>query len=281
MMARLFCLAYLAACICGNAEAVSYDPTKWKEVVPPAEANGGDYAVWWYSANYSRYEWRVSNRDGVPFVTIKDDSIGLETNSPNFVARVGRFVGGRPFAVNDGWLIGYNQGEFGAALYWFSRDGKDNYKISDHQVVCFFQLSNEVYAIEGLAHMLHSRGSIIHIAKDHDRWQATEAVKLPAAPEAIAIRRDGTMLITLSDSLVSVNSKFEIQTLLEYAQWGSLYPNSSILSPDERNLYIGMRQYVVEFYIDTGKLRYLVPSSDYINKLPPDFERSVRKPYDR
>ena len=65
--------------------------------------------------------------------TVDDGAAALETAQ--------QIVGGRhrPSArVDDGWLVGFNKGEFGAALYWFSADGKQNYKISDHQVWEFF-----------------------------------------------------------------------------------------------------------------------------------------------
>ena len=41
--------------------------------------------------------------------------------------------------VSDGWLIGFNAGEFGAGLWWFSPDGKKRYKISNDQVIGFFE----------------------------------------------------------------------------------------------------------------------------------------------
>ena len=40
--------------------------------------------------------------------------------------------------VSDGWIIGFNAGEFGAGLWWFSPDGKKREKISGDQVVGFF-----------------------------------------------------------------------------------------------------------------------------------------------
>jgi hypothetical protein len=88
-------------------------------------------------------------------------------------------------------------------------------------------------------------------------------------------------LITLADSLVSLESNFQIRTLLRNAPWGGLYPNSSALSRDERKLYIGMRQFVGEFNLETAKLRLLVPSHEFLNKLPTDEEKRIRKPYDR
>ena len=54
--------------------------------------------------------------------------------------------------ISDGWIIGFNAGEFGAGLWWFSPDGKKREKISEDQVVGFFVTDAGLLALEGLAH---------------------------------------------------------------------------------------------------------------------------------
>jgi hypothetical protein len=177
--------------------------------------------------------------------------------------------------------VAFNHGEFGAALYWFSNDGKRHYKISDHQVVDFAALPNGVHAIEGLAHLGISRGSLIRIARPgpRARWRAMPVISLPFAPYAMSVRRDNSLLVTLSDALLSVGEDNAKTTLLGNAPWSGLYPNSSVLSLDERKLYIGMRQFVAEFDIPTRKLRLLIPSDDFLNTLPKVDEQRIRKLY--
>jgi len=225
-------------------------------------------------------EWSVLTVVGKP-CGVRWEWGGLKAGPrPKFVPRAGSFMGAQAcFTVDDGWLIGFNQGEFGAELHWFSDDGKRNYKISDHQVVTFLSRADGIYAIEGLAHLGLSLGSVIRIArpKAGARWQASTFVKLPAAPYAVSTRRDGTMLVTLSNSLVSVGPDRKMETLLGDAPWGGLYPNSSILSADEERLYIGMRQFVGEYDFTTNKLRLLIPSKAFLNKLPKDEEKRIRE----
>ena len=82
------------------------------------------------------------------------DTTPIAAEHPEFTPAVGQFRGASAFArVGDGWFVGFNQGEFGAALYWFSLDGQRNYKISDHQVLQFVRVWDGICAIEGLAHM--------------------------------------------------------------------------------------------------------------------------------
>ena len=235
------------------------------------------------SANWSKHEWRVFIRNQIPCAQLTTEPPEKLPDRPNFVPRAGNFIegtftGGKAFArVDDGWLVGFNQGEFGAALYWFSSDGKQKYKISNHQVVDFLSLSNGIHAIEGLAHLGLSRGSVIRITRANasGRWQAASVAKLPAAPYSVALRRDDTMLISLSDSLVSLTPSYKIQYLLTNANWD--YPNSSILSPGERKLFIGMRQFVGEFDLTNYKFRFLIPSVEFLDKLPTEQEERFRK----
>jgi hypothetical protein len=238
--------------------------------------------LWFSAANDSKYEWRVSLVDGQPRACLATEPSQTPRNEPGFKPQAERFHRASAFAsVDDGWLVGFNDGEFGAALYWFSSDGKQNYKISDHQIVDFFSLPTGVHAIEGLAHLGLSQGSVIRIArpKAGERWQAGTFAQLPFAPYAISVRRDSFMLITLSDSLVSVDPDRAIQPLLSNAPWSGFYPNSSVLLPNEKELYVGMRQFVGEFDLTTKRLRLLVPSKEFLNKLSKDDENRIRKQY--
>jgi len=261
----------------------SNDLSEWKVTEPPPESRKGDRAAWFYAANYSKLEWQVFTQGGKPSASLGDDGVSKPSVRPTFTPKAGGFSGGSAFAqVDDGWIVGFNQGEFGAALYWFSFDGKRSYKISDHQVVDFFSLSEGIYAIEGLAHLSMSEGSVIRItrSKTGAPWEAVSVVKLPYAPYSVSVSRVGTMLITLSDSLVSVGPDRKVHTLLPNAPWSGFYPTSSILAPDEKRLYIGMRQFVGEFDLSTNKLRFLIPSEDFLNKLPKEDEELTRKQHD-
>lgn len=255
---------------------------RWREVSVPSGSDKGDRMAWFYAANNSHHKWRVFSKDGQICAQLTTAKPAEQRERPQFAPKAGGFLDASSFArVDDGWLVGFNEGEFGGAIYWFSTDGKRNYRVSDHLVVDFFSLPDGLYAIQGLAHMSQSVGSIVHLARPHPnaRWQATMVAKLPFAPYAVSVRRDGTMLITLSDSLVRVGSDRKITTLLSDPPWSGLLPNSSVLSSDEEKLYIGMHQFVGEFDIRTKKLRLLIPSTQFLNKLSKEGEQEIRKQY--
>ena len=256
--------------------------TQWQEVTVPSASRSGERMAWFFAAAYSNLEWRVYLDDGKPSASHSRASSNSRTERPQFVPKADQVHGGgRSAKVADGWLVGFNQGEFGATLYWFSDDGAHNYKVSHHQVVAFVTLPDGIYAVEGLVHLGISRGSIIQVArtKAGDHWEATTIADLPFALYAVVLRHEGTMLITLSDALVSFGADRKVHTVLADAPWGGLYPNSSLLSPDEQRLYIGMRQFVGEFDFYTNRLRLLIPSREFLNRLPKDDEERIRKQY--
>jgi len=226
-----------------------------------------------YAANHSKHEWRVSVERGHVCAQLTSVKLSGQHERP-------AIDGASSFArVDDGWLVGFNHGEWGGALYWYSPDGKNKYKVSDHQIVDFFSLPNGIHAIEGMAHLSINRGSIIRIARSepHSHWKAITVTSLFAKPYAISMHRDNAMLITLSNSLISVDTDYNISILLHDPPWGNLFPNSSVLSSDQQKLYIGMRQFVGEFDIPTKKVRLLIPSGAFLHKLSKKEEREIRK----
>jgi hypothetical protein len=252
------------------ADAVySHEVRKWQEVSLPPENDEYRRTAWFQAASFfsKSYEWRVFAEHDHIFAQIASEQRRRYRDRPDFSPKTEEFSTGPETAfmrVEDGWLTGFNEGEFGAALYWFSSDGKRNYKISDHQVVEFFSGLDGIYAIEGLGHMGYSRGSVIRIARAEPdgRWHASTMVELPGNPCTVSTGRDGTMFVTSSDWIVAVSRDWRVTTLLQEPWW--YRPTSSALSPDEQKLYIGMDYFVGEFDIRTKKLRLLVPSDIFL-----------------
>lgn len=268
-----------------RAAAADYprELARWQEIAVPSKSDSGSRQVWFFAANRSLHEWRVFFQGGQPQVQLTSEAPAARTGRPKFTPRAGP-LGLAPNVVEvaDGWLVGFNQGEFGAALYWFGRDGKASYKISDHQVVNFFpRADGSVDAAEGLSHLGLSRGSVIQVERPagNARWQADAVRSLPSAPCTGVRCRDGSLLLVLSEALVRVDAGHNMTTLLQDVPWAGLYPNSAVLSSDERRLFIGMRQFVGEFDLTTHQLRLLVPAKAFLNRLPKEEELLIRKQY--
>jgi hypothetical protein len=175
--------------------------------------------------------------------------------------------------VEDGWIVGFNTGEFGAALWWFSPDGKARYKISKHWVVNLVPTTAGLLVVEGLAHGFASDGSIVRLSRDATgRWRTDPFCKLDHAPYATAKAADGSLVIVTSKQLIRVNpSSKKIDIIADDMFWGTLYPNSIVIAPSGA-IYIGTRHGVakIEKLAKNAKISWLQPSKAFADatKIP-------------
>ena len=251
------------------------NPAHWTAVPVPPKLPAGNRAVWEYAANGSKLEWRVASGKESVRAGLGGERPVLPTGLPKTIKRE---YGRTALRVSDGWLVGTNHGEFGGSLSWFSIDGKAHRKVTDDLIVAFFRLPDGIYAVEGLSHMGISFGSILRIDRPSPKgaWRATKVVNLPEAPDAVAARKDGTAILVLDDLVAAFRPGVPLRILYGNAPWLEFYPNSAVLSADERKLYIGMRQFVGELDLHTKALRLLVPSRAHLNRLSTDDEQTVR-----
>ena len=131
-------------------------PPGWVAIAPPDDER-------LHCANYAHDEWQVA---------IAANNTATFTESPDHDADTGpalpfapstpdREVRGRRhvLAVPDGYLVGFDAGEWGGALYWFSPNGARTTKLADDNVHGLVAVGpNLVASIEGLDHSVHRRG---------------------------------------------------------------------------------------------------------------------------
>jgi len=171
--------------------------------------------------------------------------------------------------TTDGWLIGWNAGEWGGSVWWFSPDGSKSSRISKHQVIGFYPVADGILAPSGLAHLGISVGKLVKFTKTNDQWTSKEMVDLRAAPEAACLGKDNTLIVATTENLVRVNSSGELSVMLPKVSWGHLYPNSMAI--DTRGeVWIGMRQGVVkvEKAGKTYRTWWFVPDKSYLEVKP-------------
>ncbi|GAA0554996.1 hypothetical protein GCM10009415_41180 [Chitinophaga japonensis] len=159
--------------------------------------------------------------------------------------------------VDDGYLVGFYRGEWGGNLFWFSKNGKRRYEISDHEIVQFIIRENRVYAIEGLSHLNISKGSLIEIKKIDNKWSAVNYAALPAAPDGIDLDRENNFIIITSSDLLLVDATGKINTIESDGFWRGLYPTSILLK--NNCAYIGMRGGILKFDLSSHDKQWLTP----------------------
>ncbi len=271
------CIAFLTF----NVAGFNPDVTTWHEVKVPPRTQYGANAVWNYRANYSRLRWAVTRSKDQVLASKVSPNEEFHGEQPPFEPRVGRW---REYyqavMVSNGWLVGFNYGEFGAALYWFSPDGKKSKKVSDHQVVKFIHRFDGLHAVEGLGHMGLKRGSIIRLSQKGEVWQAERLVDLGDAPMGCAFADNGDVFVGLAHGLARLDIESKLTTVVKEYPWDIIWTESMALSADQQRIYLAMRQYVAEVNLKSRKVRVLVPSLIVLNRLSPDEEKSIYDQYE-
>jgi len=241
-----------------NAPEYNYSQNDWVVYLDEDEIRVDDVR------NYKR-----NPRTKLPFIIRQSNS-----NMINISAPLAGLIDA--IEVEDGYLVGFNRGEWGGELYWFSKNGKERYEISGHQIVQFIERDNKIYAIEGLAHLGLTGGRIIEIKKQEEEWVAKEFLKLPTTPRAIKLDSKGNfivvtfgtnwsfgkggngVIINATPGLFSIDRDANIDTLVEDGMWGdSLYPSSMVIQNDV--VYIGMRKGIYKFDLSEKKDEWLLP----------------------
>lgn len=151
--------------------------------------------------------------------------------------------------IKNGWLVGFDKGEWGGNLFWFNEKGTDYERIIEGNIKNLFEVDGQIYVTEGLAHLSISNGQIFKIERKNNTWNVKKKINLPNAPYATTLTKDNEFLIVTSKGLLKVNKDFDIETLVEKGFWWIyLYPNSILI--EGQNIYIGMRGGILKTQMD-------------------------------
>jgi hypothetical protein len=228
----------------------------------------------WHCANLSKDEWAVSADQGKLEIATRSreaDAVRLPFTPELAAGEAPNTFRGLTAVqpVSDGFLAGFNRGEFGGGLYWFNSDGTKHLRISamssswfPENVVSIGQEGRAFYVFQGLAHLTTDRGRLLRVQQEPGRgWVATMLVDLGSAPAAVIEEISGAWLVATYDGLVRVTSRGTLQRLWRESSVGPLYP-SSVVRASDGVVHIGMRAWVV-------RARALNPGPPIVELLAP------------
>lgn len=159
--------------------------------------------------------------------------------------------------VVNGYLVGYNRGEWGGDLSWYSGNGDSSYRILYSNVIAITEINSTLFLIEGLAHLSYSGGSICQLQQDiNNKWQVIKKIDLPSAPSVIAYYNNKLLIIATDDILI-FDGYEKLESLKTEGFWGILYPQSAVIVDD--TLYLGMRKGIYKFNLKTKEEKWLTP----------------------
>jgi len=219
------------------APAPSAIPAGWVTISPTEERLR--------CANYARDEWQIAIEQGTVKVT---QAARREPDSgpvPPFALPKHPSLKGRrhTLAFGGGFLVGFDAGEWGGALYWFLGDGSGQQQLAGENVRGLVALGPEAaMSIEGLAHLGMSEGAVRWIERRQGTFEAAAVTKLPDAPSTFVATGDGVYVLTTS-SLVRIGRDRRVATV-QPVRTSGLYPDSMAIDATGA-LWIGMRQFVL------------------------------------
>jgi len=232
----------VAAPVANLATPVAAFPPGWVRIEPSEERVR--------CANHSRDEWRIAIERGAARIskaTTREPDSGppLPFELPKLQEVRGRR---HVLAVDGGFLIGFDAGEWGGSLYWFSRDGGKHAKLGGENVHGLVALGPDTaLAIEGLAHLTLSEGAVRWLERKQGSFADAGVTKLPDAPSTHVLAGDVVYVLT-TGSLVRV-SRDRRATVVQPVSTAGLYPDSMAIDASG-TLWVGMRQLVLRLAPD-------------------------------
>ena len=252
----------VAVAICGFAPMAGVARAS-EPMVPPGWVSRSLPAVSdreWVCANWSADEWIVSAAAGrleiarggrtkpattLPFEPLPaPEESDTELKKPSVVQ-----------PVRGGYLVGYNRGEFGGGLYWFSADGRKHARLAPpagahsewfpENVHAIAEHEGSFFVFQGLSHLGSRLGRVLRVRPTEKGWRADVFVALDATPDAVLQERSGSWLMASTDGVSRITTSGAVKRL-----WGSsdvlvdTYPSSIARSADG-SVYVGMRAWVL------------------------------------
>lgn len=264
-LSRCLSLAALLTCWLVPASTLAYDRnlTKWVPL-PDRLANYSAEAIErWIQVGGPALEWRVSAVDGRVQVALSRELTIPGDPKPMFPVQVDGYELTKYDTytqTDDGWLISFRRGEWGGALYWISKDGRQHQLLGPLQVHQFLRDGDRFLAIEGLTHLAMTRGSLIEIYREGGvpEWRYRTVKTMPSTPYALTRLDDGTLWIALFGAIVSFDVNGQRKPVVNLPS-GARFPTSIAVTEDRKWVYVGGRFWVTEVDVITRESRILVP----------------------
>jgi hypothetical protein len=249
---------------------------KWKEIIPmknpPISWPIGSKPPFW------DLRWHVYLEDGQIVGEATPDYVenhpplppfdpvwrGYELSSDTWVAA----------PVDNGWIVAFDVGEFGAGVVWFNSDGSQQYEISHDYVQAFLATPDGLFAQGGLAHLGINFGSLYEFNRTTGgKWDIKKLCDLGSAHCPILWLGNHTLLARIHQSLCSYSPS---QGLRELSTKGlpepvkvrveetKLYSGGSYAATADK-VYLGSGCFVTEIDLHTLAKRFLIPDPRFTN----------------
>lgn len=114
--------------------------------------------------------------------------------------------------VEDGYLVGIDNGEWGGKTAFVDRDA-NSHVLTQENTQTIYKTVDGIFAVTGVAHMGTNRGFIFKIQKGADQqWRAEKWRALPGAPRFSRLLENGSLFVSC-DGIVVVSPGGEMKSM--------------------------------------------------------------------
>jgi hypothetical protein len=182
----------------------------------------------------------VSLEDGSVHLGKPPDEEPQQVPLPQHLKLSKEMIGSRSvLRAADGWLVGFDAGEFGGGLWWFNNQGDENRKLLPENVHAIYQTSDGVFVLVGLAHLSLDSGKIYQFLETADEVKVKQFADLGGSPEASTVDSSGRFVVATPKSVVAVDYAGNVHKLYKSGE-DLTYPTSVIVDA-HGDILVGMR----------------------------------------
>lgn len=191
----------------------------------------------------SQCPWSVIMRNGIPIVVA--GARARKSATPEFVPED---TSERPGAVQrgrSGVLAGFDGGEWGGSLRWYSVPDAPGHVLLDSNVVALLRTTERFVALTYVGH--GSQGRAVEVLDKPGGFEVGEMVDLPHAPSTGAVETGGDILVAAGRTLLRLSRGLQATVLLD----NLVRPPVSLAIAERDTVYLGMHGLVVELQMST------------------------------
>jgi len=204
----------------------------------------------WECAGYGGSQI-LSLQQGSARVSNLSDEETERVSLPQFLKLSKEMIGSRSLLrTADGWLVGFDAGEFGGGLWWFNNEGDANRRLLSENVHSILQTANGVFVLVGLAHLSLDNGKIYQFTETGEEVKVTLLADLGGSPEAVTVDPEGRIVIATPKSVLAFDYSGNVHKL--YTSGEDLTYPTSVVVDEHGDIYVGMRFFVLRLVPASG-----------------------------
>jgi hypothetical protein len=188
------------------------------------------------------------------------DETANELPLPSYLKLSKEMIGKRSLLrTADGWLIGFDAGEFGGGLWWFNNDGTIVRKLLPLNVHSILVTPGATFVLAGLAHLSLDNGEIDQFIETEDQVTLKYLANLGGSPETSTVDPDGQIVVATMRSVLRVDYAGKVHKLYNSGE-DLTYPTSVVV---DRNgdIFVAMRFFLLRLVPESSeyKPQWLMP----------------------